>query len=264
MIILSRSKPPRRPRMLMSGDGITYIWRRNPFIAVWWSAAFPGFGQLLLNQYARGILLTLSEVIINRLGHVNEAMVYTFCGRFDLVRASLQPRWMYGYLVIYLYAIWNSYRSAITFNRLSHLAELENTRIVGLVIHPVEIQYLERKNPITGAFWSLAFPGLGQLYNQRVSLGIYAILWWWIFTTLSHTYDSLFLFLSGRLEESITLLDPQWLMFMPSVTGGSVYYAYITAVDQNHIFMTEQKQFFAEQYRGANVCIFPKKGMGRC
>jgi TM2 domain-containing membrane protein YozV len=262
--LFKQTPPSRRPRMLLHSNGITYIWRRNPYIVMWWSAAFPGFGHVLLNQYAWGLLLTLSEVIINTLGRVNEAMVYTFCGQFELAKTTLQPRWMYGYLIIYFFSIWNSYRVAFSLNRLSHLAELENTRMVSTRIAPFVIQFLERKNPVMGALWSFGFPGLGQLYNHRIFLGIYAVLWWWIKATFSHTYDSLFLLLSGHLEESIAVLDPQWLLFMPSLLGGAIYGAYINSIDHNHLFMTEQKQFFAERYRGANIRIFPEKGNERC
>lgn len=257
---MNSDKTPRRPRLVHSADGLTYIWRRSPYLALWWAASFSGFGKVLQGQYARGILLTLAEVIINLLSRFNEAMVYSFCGRFELAKATLQPRWMYGYLVVYIFTMWNAYRSTLTYNRVSHLAELENARIKPMVIHPVEIQFLERKNPIMGAFWSFAFPGLGLLYNQKVALGIYNLLWWWIFASMSNFYDSIFLLFYGRFEESIAVLDPQWLLYMPSVLGGSVYYGYILAVDQNHLFMVEQKQYFEERYKGESIRIFPSVG----
>ncbi len=243
--------------MLHSGDGVTYFWPRNPYIAMWWSASFPGFGKVLHNQYARGIFLTLSEVFINLFAHLNEAMVYTFCGRFDLAKATLQPRWMYGYMAVYIYALWSSYRMTFTMNRISHLAELENERLQPVVIHPFEIQYLERKSPIMGAIWSLAFPGLGLLYNKKVVLGIYTIIWWWIFAHMSNFYDSIFLLFHGRFEQSVAVLNPQWLLFMPSVLAGTIYYGYILCVDQNHLFKKEQEQFYAERYTGAHVRLFP-------
>ncbi|RAP74313.1 hypothetical protein DL346_24500 [Paenibacillus montanisoli] len=242
--------------MLLSGNGMTYIWRRSPFTVMWLSAAFPGFGHVLMNQYARGLLLTLSEVAINTLGHVNEAMVYTFCGQFELAKSVLEPRWMYGYLIVYFFSMWSSYRTAFTMNRLSHLAELENTPMTRLHITNFDIQFLERKNPIMAAMWSFFFPGLGFLYNQRIFLGIYAIAWWWIKGTMAHAYDSLFLLFSGRIAESIAVLNPQWLLFMPSVLGGSIYYSYTQTVDQNHLFMVEQKRFFVEQYRGGMIHRF--------
>lgn len=255
--------PPRKPRMFLRGNGLTYIWRRNPLTVMWWSAAFPGFGHVLMNQYARGLLLTLSEVVINTLGHVNEAIVYTFCGQFDLAKSTLEPRWMYGYLIIYFYSMWSSYHAAFTMNRLSHLAELENSKMKRLHISSFEVQFLERKNPIMAAFWSFLFPGLGFLYNQRIFLGIYAIFWWWIKATMAHAYDSIYLLLSGRLVESLAVLNPQWLLFMPSVLGGSIYYSYSQTVEQNHLFMAEQKQFFAEQYKGDRIHqFFQKKGNG--
>ncbi|WP_308636931.1 hypothetical protein [Paenibacillus silvisoli] len=163
---------PRKPRMVLKGNGMTYIWRRNPLIVMWLSATFPGFGHIIMNQYARGLLLTLSEVVINTLGHVNEAMVYTFCGEFELAKSTLEPRWMYGYLIVYFYSMWSSYHSAFALNRLSHLSELEDTKMTRLHISSFEVQYLERKNPVMSIVWSFFFPGLGFLYNQRIFLGI--------------------------------------------------------------------------------------------
>ncbi|WP_127531132.1 hypothetical protein [Paenibacillus kobensis] len=243
----------RKPRVLLSGNGATYISRRDPKIVLWWSAAFPGFGHVLMGQYARGLLLTLAEVIINTLGHINEAIVYTLCGRFELATKTLEPQWMYGYVAVYFYAMWSSYRTAFTLNRLSRLSELENITITRLKIFAFEIQFLERKNPVMGALWSFAFPGLGFLYNQRIVLGVYAIAWWWIKGTLAHAFESLFLLFSGRLGDSVAVLNPQWLLFMPSILGGTIYFAYMQAIDQNRLFISEQDQFFAEQYGGSKV-----------
>lgn len=247
----------RRPLATISVFGVTFLHRQNPFMVAWWSAAFPGFGQYLLNQYLRATMLTLSEVIINTLSHVNEAIVYSFCGEFEMAKSIIQPRWVFGYLIIYFYVIWDSYRCTLVQNKMCHLAELENERLCGIILHPLEIQYIEQKNPFIAVFYSFFFPGLGQLYNHRFGLAFYSMFWWWFYLTFSHAYESVLNFLLGNIQESISILHPHWLLFMPSVTGGAVYHAFITAIEHNRLFRVEQRQHFAERYQKSEVRIFP-------
>lgn len=81
----------RRPIAQISMFGITHLKQQNPYMVAWWSAIFPGFGHYLLNQYIRATLLTLSEVATNTLAHINEAMVYSFSGQFELAKSVLEP-----------------------------------------------------------------------------------------------------------------------------------------------------------------------------
>lgn len=246
----------RRPLATISVFGVSHFHRQNPYMVAWWSAAFPGFGHYLLNQYLRATLLTLSELITNTLSHINEAMVYTLCGKFEMAKYIIKPQWLFGYLIIYFYAIWDSYRSTIAQNKMCHLAELENERLRSINLHPLEIQYIEQKNPFTATLYSFFFPGLGQLYNHRFALAFYAMFWWWFYLTLSRSHESLLNLLLGNIQESISMLHPHWLLFMPSVAGGSMYHAFITAMEHNRLFRLEQRQYLAERYLNSDVRIF--------
>jgi hypothetical protein len=137
----------RRPVSNISFFGITYINQQNPYMVAWWSAMFPGFGHYLLNQYVRAMLLTLSEVATNTLSHINETMVYTFCGQFELAKSVLEPRWAFGYLTIYLIAMGDSFRLALYQNKLYHLAILENKKIDCMKFSPTGVHDLEKKSP---------------------------------------------------------------------------------------------------------------------
>lgn len=243
----------RRPLATISVFGISQLHRKNPYIMLWWSAAFPGFGQYFHNQYLRATLLTLSEIATNTLAHVNEAIVYSFCGNIEMAKSIIQPRWVFGYLIIYLYTMWDSYRSTLVQNEMCLLAEMENERLPGILLHPLEIQYFEKKNPFTAAWYSLLFPGLGQLYNHMYALAFYAMIWWWIFLTLSHAHESIFYFLTGNIERSISVLNPHWLLFMPSVAGGAAYHAFITAAEHNRLYKLEQRQYLEENYGNSEV-----------
>ncbi|MEK3883202.1 hypothetical protein [Paenibacillus sp. PL2-23] len=251
---------PRRPRAVLSGSGITHIQWHNPFLIAWWSASFPGFGHLILNQYIRGTLLTLTEVIVNTLAHINESMIYTFCGRFEAARDILDPRWAFPYLLIYMLAIWDSYRSALQNNKHVLLAELENARLKPFLLGRMEVHYMERKSPIKAALFSLAFPGFGQLYVHRILLGFYAMVWWFIYLGLSNVYIAGLRLLYGETAASTLILHPHWLLFMPSVIGGSIYHAFATTIEHNRLFRIEQTQYFREKYDGSKLLLFPRIG----
>lgn len=246
-----------RPLSKISMFGITHLKQQNPYMVAWWSAVFPGFGHYLINQYVRATMLTLSEVISNTLAHINEAMVYSFCGQFELAKSVIEPRWAFGYLAIYLISIGDCFRSAIYQKKLYHLAVLKNEQIPSLKISPSEIQYLEKKNPNIGAVYSFFFPGMGQLYNHRFGLAFYAIFWWWFYLTLSRMHESFLTLILGNLHQSVTMLHPHWLLFMPSVMGGSIYHAYRTTIEHNQLFRIQQRQQLTNRYNNPKLRIFP-------
>src|SRR5690625_2795922 len=69
--------------------GTTQLHLRSPSIIAWWSAAYPGFGHLLLSKYIRGYVLFIWEVIVNINANVNAAIMYSFQGDIDMVISVL-------------------------------------------------------------------------------------------------------------------------------------------------------------------------------
>jgi len=135
----------RRPLASLSFWGLTYLRPQSPYIVAWWSAAFPGFGHYLVNHNVRATLFTLSEFATNTLSHVNEAIVFSFCGDFAAAKGILRLPWLFGYVTIYFFAVWDSYRSALTQNKLHQLAEMANEPLPSTLMHPVTFQYVEQK-----------------------------------------------------------------------------------------------------------------------
>ncbi|SFD97604.1 hypothetical protein SAMN05216378_1832 [Paenibacillus catalpae] len=257
---MNNMSPSRRPLAKLSLFGITSLNIRSPYMIMWWSAAFPGFGHMLLNQYLRGTFLTLSEVTFNSLGHINEAIVLSFCGKFAEAKAILAPQYVLGYIIIYFIAMWDSYRSSIYQNKLYHIAQLEKEPLPSMKIFASEVQYIQPKSPLVAALFSFFFPGMGQLYNHRIGLAFYAMFWWWLYLALSHVHESLIAILTGHLAESVSVLRPHWLLFMPSVIGGSIYHAYMKAKEHNLLFSLEQRQYLLNRYSSSAVQIFGKSG----
>ncbi|WP_240545916.1 hypothetical protein [Paenibacillus artemisiicola] len=256
---LHPSRPARRQQALLSQDGLSSLRWQDPRIIAWWSVAFPGFGHFLLHQFVRGFLLSAWEVIINTAAHVNEAIVYSFSGRYALAAEVLEPRWVLAYAIVYLFAIWDSYVKAVENNKQFHLAKLEGARPAVAVIKPWTIASLSPKRPAAAMFCSMFFPGLGQLYNNRLGLGFYGVFWWFVYLTMSRSHEAFLLLLNGRLKEATAALDPQWLLFMPSVIGGAMYDAYMTARDHNRLFRLEQACYFAERYPPFPLRLFGRE-----
>lgn len=250
----------RYPISRLSLFGITYSSTPRPAMVAWWSAAFPGYGHFIINQYARGTLLTLTEIGINSMCRLNEAIVFTFCGRFEDARHVLDANWAFGYAIVYLFSIWDSYRSARYQASLRALAERERQPIGRMLIHPLEIQYIERKKPLTGFFYSVLFPGLGQLYNQRFCLAFYLMFWWWIYIGASHAFAACVELLYGSVSKSTGMLSPHWFMFMPSVVGGAAYHAYRGTIEQNKLFREEQLAYLRNKYGKSKLDIFAESG----
>ncbi|SEO96474.1 hypothetical protein [Paenibacillus sp. OV219] len=242
------SGPPRRQQALLSIDGLTFLRWQDPRIILWWSISFPGFGHFLLHRFVRGFIFSTWEVGMNSAAHINEAIAYSFSGRFELAISVLEKKWVIAYAIVYLFAIWDSYVKSVDANKQYHLAKLEGVQFQSNVMKPWCITSIGQKRPVAAMVCSMFFPGLGQLYNNRISLGFYGVFWWFIYLTLSHSHEALLLLLLGRLSEANAIIDPQWLLFMPSVLGGAMYDAYMTARDHNRLFRLEQKTYLEKRY----------------
>lgn len=246
---------PRRVMSLMTSSGVTCLKYKNPLMVAWWSASFPGFGHFFLNQYVRGVMLTLAEVALNTLAHINETIMFSFSGRFQQAKDILEIRWAIAYMLIYMLTIWTSYVDARSINKLHLMARMENARISPGQLYRREVQFLDRRSRLSAALMSLFFPGMGQLYNQRVGLAFYGILWWILYCGMSSIHISLYHLLAGNVGASTEALRCHWLLFMPSVTGGATYHAFEMAGVRNYLLRVEQRQYLEERYGNPDARI---------
>ncbi len=81
--------------------------------AVLWSIAFPGFGQLLGQQYIKGILFIILEFMINVCSKFNSAIMYSFLGEIEKAESVVNYQWLMFYPCVYMFAMWDSYRTAM-------------------------------------------------------------------------------------------------------------------------------------------------------
>ncbi|TCJ02091.1 hypothetical protein [Cytobacillus praedii] len=245
----------RRYKAHVSIFGTTQLHLRNPYIIAWWSAAFPGFGHMLLSKYLRGYALFIWEVIVNVNAHVNSAMIYSFQGNIDMAKDVLDTRWLLMYIPVYLFGIWDSYRTTVDMNRIYLLSDREDHRFNSFAIGALEINYLDKRNPIVSLMWSLCIPGLGQLYIHRILTAIFVIVWLVIFYYFSHIQEAIVLLILGDVKEATSVLHSDWLLFIPSHYGFAIYDSYINTVENNKLFEKDLRKHLTLNYQSKKFQI---------
>ncbi|WP_280769189.1 hypothetical protein [Salipaludibacillus daqingensis] len=243
----------RRFKAYLGPLGTTQLHLRNPYVVAWWSAAFPGFGHLLLSKYIRGFSLFIWEVFVNSMSNLNHAIVFSFIGNFEMAKEVLDPRWLLLYLPVYMFAIWDSYRTTMDINKEFILAERENAEINTYSITSMEINYLDKRRPIMAVLWSLMTPGLGQLYIHRIFTAIFTMGFMIVFVYFSNALVAVHWIFLGDLNEAKEVIDPQWFLFIPSNIGFAVYDSYTNTVENNKLYESEQRKFLRKNYQHYHV-----------
>ena len=238
----------------MSPINIGLVENRNPYIIMWWAAAFPGFPQLSMCKYISGLVLILWEFIINLNSHFNLAIMYTFTGRFQLAQQVLDTRWLLIYIPVYIFGIWDSRRLVMKTNKFAILADS-----IGSLekIHPIKVAWydnnlLDKMRPSLAAFWSLIFPGLRHLFIYRLPSALLMIIWMITITYYSNLLPAVHLTVLGQFDKVADILNPQWFLFYPSLAGFAIYDSYIFCNKQNDLFITQQSSYLLENHQPKN------------
>ena len=242
----------RRPKGIVTSVSTNYIHLRNPYVIAMWSAFFPGFGHISLGSYAQGFILFLWEMLVNINAHINMAILYSFQGKFELAKDIINKRWVYLYVPVFIYAIMSSYRVTVDLNKLTKLAEFERSPIIPFSISALEINYLDKRNPWFTASISLFMPGVGHLTTNRLPAGFFVLGWLIAISYNSHLIQSIYFSFVFDFAQAKTIVNPEWLLFLPSIFGFAIYDAYVNAVEYNKLFDIEQSRFLKDNYQSAD------------
>ncbi len=78
----------------------------------------------------------------------------------------------------------------------------------------MEINYLDKRNPIMSIIWSLFMPGLGQLYIHRIIMLLFLLLHWTVVSfTILIFFEAISLLFLGEIQKATNVLNPEWLLF---------------------------------------------------
>jgi hypothetical protein len=251
----SATKDVRRYNSYLGSVNTNYNALLNPWIPTLWSFAFPGFGHFLLGMYIEGYLLVIWEIFVNCKAYLNEAMLYSFTGQFEKSKEILSLKWGLLYIAVYVFSVWDSYRSAVDTNKYQVLAEREKSKIVPYVLSSFSFNYLEKISPPVSALWSMFMPGLGHILIHRIPTGIFMIIWWITICYYSNMPLAAYYTATGSFHKAISIVDPQWFLFMPSIFCFVIYDTYFTSVELNKLFKLEQAFFLKKEYQNKNFKI---------
>lgn len=251
---MEKSQPQqvRRPKGTMNSLATNFFHLRDPLTMAWWSAAYPGFGHISMGNYISGFLLFFWEMTVNTQGKVNLAILYSFTGRFDMAKEIVNNRWLLLYVLVYIFAIWDSYRLTLQFNQLAILADRNEETIQPVSVSFVEINALDQRSPWVAVAWTILAPGLGHIYTHRIPTGFFLIIWWMVIAYFSFLFQSVQYTALGLFEEAKAIVDPEWLIFLPSIYGYAIYDVYVNTVEFNRLFKKEQASFFKSNYQNSN------------
>lgn len=245
----------RRLRAYLGITDTPILHLRNPYIIAFWSVTFPGFGHLLLGKYYRGFLLVTWEFFINVYSKVNTAMAYSFMGNIELAKEVLNVRLLHMYIPVYLFCIWDSYRTTVDLNNEYILAERENAPIKKFNMKSYGVNYLDKRNPLMAILWSLTIPSLGQIYQHRILQGFFTLLWAILIVYFSHFVEAMHYLFLGDIKKSTSVLNVQWLMFLPSFYFFTIYDSYMNTVELNKLFKKEQKNYLKKHFQPSDFKI---------
>ncbi|WNF38763.1 hypothetical protein RJD24_10215 [Bacillaceae bacterium IKA-2] len=89
------------------------------------------------------------------------------------------------------------------------------------------------KSPKAAALWSIALPGLGQVYNRDYIVGFILLIGEVIINVMSNLNLAIFYAFTGNVQQSFQVIDFQWGLFYPSLYAYSIWSAYNRANEIN-------------------------------
>ncbi|RXT03712.1 hypothetical protein [Ammoniphilus sp. CFH 90114] len=234
---------PRYAKGHISLFGINSAYPRPPWVAAWWSVVFPGFGHLFLGRTIYGFILVIWELVVNSQADLNMGIALSFHGKFEEAKSVISQEWVLLYVAVYLFAIWDSYRSAVELSKAHILSEIEDAPISPSDISYFDYTILDKKNPLVGMVWSILSPGLGQLYSGSTVVGAF-VLAWWIFVTYKAQAIGAWLYsFLGDFNTVTVIVNWQWFLFLPSMYVFSMYHAYAAVNENNALYDIEQIRY---------------------
>ncbi|MCM2532203.1 hypothetical protein NDK43_07065 [Neobacillus pocheonensis] len=234
---------------------INYLHIRNPWVSAFWSAAFPGFGQIMMCKYIIGYGLISWEFFINQKSGINLAILYSMIGEFDQAKHVINSRWFLLYIPLYIYGIWDSFTRTNLYKKDYILSYKKGYPVISKNINTFELNKLEKRNPFFSMVWSIFTPGMGYLYINRLLSVLVFLLWFIAIVYFSKLLPAIQLTMVGNFQASKQILDPQWLLYIPSIYLFVIYDYYVQTIEYNKIFEKEQAFYFKKEYQNKDFIM---------
>ena len=238
----------RLPRMAISPWDRSILHQKNPWAAMWWSAAMPGLGHFCQGVYFKGINLMIWEIVVNFKARLNQGILFTFTGNLEKAREVVNTEWALVYGAIFCFAIFDSYRMGVELNLLASIEKKRKKKYSFMKMKASGLNYIDRGNPWVAAAWSALLPGFGHIYNMKGFKSIIILGWALAIIHFSHVNDGIILTFTGKFLKAREIVNYQWLMFFPSIYIYSIWDSYNDTVEMNKLFAEEQTNHLIRDY----------------
>lgn len=245
-----REQHQRYPSLVaLAPHSATIVSRVNPWAALWWSAAFPGYGHFLLGYNLTAYVFICFEFTVNTMSHMNEAIYQSMVGNFEEAKSVLNLRWFFGYISVFVFAMYDCYTRAVGNNKQYRLSSHYTKYTQLSVLSTLMPNSIEKSSPWTAIFWSILTPSISSVLTRRLPVFIFSIVWWGVAAVMSNLFVGIYYTAVGRFTEAAQVLDPQWFLFIPSLMGFATYLGYNQTVQANKQFALSQAQYLREAYQ---------------
>lgn len=191
------------------------------------------------------------EFVVNLNAQLNLGIYYTMIGNFETAQQVLNPKWLLLYIPVYIFGLWNTRREAIDLNKYAILSDKSETASNMEVIKysPLDSNFMSLRRPRLAVIWSMFIPGLGHLYLNRIPTAFYLVVWTVTVIYFSNLTPAVLHTFIGDFEKATTLLDPQWLLFLPSIYVFAMYDAYVHCKEYNKLYKSNQALYLKQNYQ---------------
>jgi hypothetical protein len=242
--------PNRRKLYIIRSWSNNFLKLTNPWVVLWWSAAFPGFGYLILGDFVLGFVLMIFEMIVNTLGGINSSIYFSMIGDFEQAKEVLDKRWFLAYMAIYVFVMYDSYRRAVEYNKAYLLAYREKTQDLNIFdLAPLGIGNLDKTSPANAVIWSALSSGVSAMYYKNMPNLIFSLFWIGILSYKSRLLEGIHYAFIMDFSKTKEVLDPQWFLFFPSVYVFVIYHTYILSIYNNKSYDLTLSRFLKKDFQ---------------
>lgn len=104
--------------MVLEPVGLNFYEKRNPWVAVAWSALLPGLGHLYSVSLIQSMFLFIVGIGIAYFSHLLPALHLVATGNLAQAKAVLDPQWLLNFPSFYVFSIYDAYVKTVEFNKI--------------------------------------------------------------------------------------------------------------------------------------------------
>ena len=191
----------------------------------------------------------MGEAYLNYASKFNLAFYFTLTNQFELAKQVLDTRFLFLYLAVYCFSVFDSYRETIEINKVFTLASREGYKVNCFAINSNSFTHINAIPPWYSAIWSAVLPGAGCFLIQRMNRAFLLISVWAVISFNSRLYPAIVYTLTGQFDLAKSVLDIQWFMNIPSLWFYSIYESYSCAIENNKLYRWELSKYMKSEYQ---------------